>query len=303
MIKQLIEWGLSSTMANDRILSRSGSRRLVLAYHNIIPSGSRRCGDASLHLPFDDFCKQLDVLSSNFDFVPLSQPFVAAPTGENRGQIVVTFDDAYTGALEFGVPELVRRGVPATIFVAPMLLDGAQFWWDRLADPTTGELDESFREMALTDLRGEGQVIVDAARSRGMAVRDMPQSHRGAGLPLLDHAMSLSGITAGAHSWSHMNLEFADGARLQEELQATQDWLRHRYASRYIPALAFPYGRFKHATELEARAAGYELTLRVEGGWIGESDSYVQRSMPRLNVPAGLSVRGFRLRLASWWPS
>jgi hypothetical protein len=37
-----------------------------------------------------------------------------------------------------GIPELVRRGLPATVFVAPALLDQRAFWWDRLANPTTG---------------------------------------------------------------------------------------------------------------------------------------------------------------------
>ena len=303
MIKEIVEWILSSLFASDRILSRKGSRRLILAYHNIVPNGSPRFGDASLHLSFDEFCRQLDVLSANFDLVPLSLPFVKTSAGFGRGQIAITFDDAYTGALEVGVPELVRRGIPATIFVAPALLDGAQFWWDCLADVATGELDASFREMALGELRGAGEIIVEAARSRSMAAQNMPQSHRGAELGLLDRVMSLSGMSVGAHSWSHMNLEFAAGAELHAELQATRDWLKNRYPSRYIPALAYPYGRFGLSTDSEAHAAGYALTLRVEGGWISAPSDHGQLSLPRLNVPAGLSVRGFRLRLASWWPS
>jgi hypothetical protein len=74
-------------------------------------------------------------------------------------------------------------------------------------------------------------------------------------------------------------------------------WLRERF-SNVIPWLAFPYGLTSVPVADAARSAGYDGALRVDGGWLpppsrAQIDPY---DMPRHNIPAGLSLRGFELR-------
>src|SRR5687767_3308253 len=104
---------------------------LVLAYHNVVPEGEARAGDVSLHLPFADFRRQLDAISETHDVVPITALGEPPPPSTRRPRIVITFDDAYAGALTCGVDELVKRRMPATVFVAPGLL-GSVAWWDVL---------------------------------------------------------------------------------------------------------------------------------------------------------------------------
>ena len=82
---------------------------------------------------------------------------------------------------------------------------------------------------------------------------------------------------------------------MTEELDRPLAWLRERF-ERVIPWLSYPYGRWSDSVAAAARRAGYRAALRVDGGWYrgGVGDLY---SVPRLNVPAGVSGNGFSLRL------
>ena len=78
---------------------------------------------------------------------------------DGRARAIITFDDAYRGAVTQGVAEVARRGLPATVFVNPGLIDGRQFWWDMLADPASGELAAELRRQALDECGGRQDEI------------------------------------------------------------------------------------------------------------------------------------------------
>jgi len=81
------------------------------------------------------------------------------------------------------------------------------------------------------------------------------------------------------------------------ELSRSRDWLAARFGAAFVPWLSYPYGHFSPMVKEEAAAAGYHGALAIEGGWtrVPPPSRYV---VPRLNVPAGLSARGFALRAA-----
>ena len=92
----------------ERALVRSGverfarrtrrGRTLVLAYHNVLPNGEAVSGDKDLHLPQKEFSLQLDALAETHDVVPIDSIGRASPLSA-RPRVVITFDDAYMGAL------------------------------------------------------------------------------------------------------------------------------------------------------------------------------------------------------------
>jgi peptidoglycan/xylan/chitin deacetylase (PgdA/CDA1 family) len=270
--------------------SRLGGRGLVLAYHDVAPDGGMPAGDRSLHLPRARFGAQLDSLLETHEVVPLPA-LLAGPAGSSLPRVAITFDDAYRGAITLGVPELVRRGLPATIFVAPAFLGGRSFWWDRCAGEAG--LDPELRESALELLRGEDHRVPTPA---GAAGPDLPAHAVCAGEDELRAAAREPGITIGSHTWSHPNLAVLSDGEARDELGRSLEWLSERFPS-FIPWISYPYGRFTDRTAEIAREVGYAGGLRVEGGWLPRTveDRY---RLPRLNVPAGLSVAGFRLRVA-----
>lgn len=293
-LKHVAERTLIAVGAERLGRARRRSQSLVLAYHNVVPAGIRPTGDLSLHLPQEEFARQLDVLERHHEVVPLSAILEANGT-RVRPRVAITFDDAYAGALDAGVAELVRRGMPATIFVAPALLGGTT-WWDVLADPVSG-LDPAFRERALNELAGKGEDILRAAPPEAQHARTAIDGCRIGSIADLERAATQPGIALASHTWSHPNLCALSREEVERELSASLQWLRARGGS-FTPWLSYPYGLWSPDICAAAAKAGYAAAVRVDGAWFDSSATLSRYALPRFNVPAGLSLNGFRLRLA-----
>jgi peptidoglycan/xylan/chitin deacetylase (PgdA/CDA1 family) len=267
-------------------------RTLVLAYHNVLPDQHPQSGDRSLHLPRREFARQLDALAQTHQVVPLAA-LSDAPRPSERPRVILTFDDAYAGALSCGVEELVKRGMPATIFVSPDLLGGLA-WWDILAERSGGVVPDDVRREALHALGGQAQTILNKAQS-GSPNGSSRLARIGTELQLSE-AASQPGVTIGSHTWSHPNLSSLRDAALDAELSRPLQWLRSRVPN-VVPWLSYPYGLFTDAVQIAAERTGYRGAFRIDGGWIPQSP-FSRYAIPRLNIPAGLSIDGFRLRLA-----
>jgi peptidoglycan/xylan/chitin deacetylase (PgdA/CDA1 family) len=289
--------------ATEFLLARGGpagfaaSRRrgstIILAYHNVVPDSAAAVGDRSLHLPLARFRSQLDLLEQTHEIVDISDVPVA-PGTTSRPCAAITFDDAYRGALTLALPELARRGLPATVFVAPGLLGSTGCWWDLLASPRGRGLAPTLRTYVLETLRGDGAEALAWARSRDLPLEALP-AHAGIATEAeLRTAGALPRIRFGAHTWTHCNLARLEEAGIERELVMPLEWLRQRF-ERVLPWLALPYGLSVPTTAPYARKAGYDCVLKIDGGWVasGVSRAFV---LPRLNVPAGLSPNGFALR-------
>ncbi len=264
---------------------------LILAYHNVLPHGALPMGDRSLHLPVSQFVEQLDILAETHQVVALGS--VATPTTADRPRVVITFDDAYAHALSIAIPELVRRRLPATIFVAPGLL-GGYTWWDRIADPQLAAVPQAERTLALTELVGNGDAILRDPRFPHR--NDLLPTMRIATEPEVRAASELPGISIGSHTWSHRCMAGLDEDATTEELDRSMRWLRERFPS-FIPWVSYPYGLFSEQTTAVAARLGYVGGLRVDGGWLRGGSPADSLSLPRYNVSAGLSSEGFRIRL------
>lgn len=296
-------------LAAEKVLCRSGLTRLarirrrggavVLAYHNVVPDGEPCGGDRSLHLSQREFARQMDLVRRTHDVVPLSA-IAAAPAG-GRPRVAITFDDAYRGAVTAGVEELTRRGMPATVFVAPDFVGGRSFWWDVLSRPGEAGPAPELRDRCLTLLRGRDADIRRWAGEHGLPLAEVPRHQTAATEAELEAACRTGEITLGAHTWSHPNLTALQGAELDEELVRPLRWLRERYAA-VLPWLTYPYGLTSPAVEEAARRAGYEGAFRVEGGWMPPRATGPRHALPRVNVPAGASLEHLELRTSGLFP-
>jgi peptidoglycan/xylan/chitin deacetylase (PgdA/CDA1 family) len=286
----LLESGVSRV---SRWARRSGT--LVLAYHNILPEGVAPSGDRSLHLPVASFREQLDTLVETHDVVSL-ETALTRDSGRPRPRVAITFDDAYRGALTVGLRELERRGLPATMFVAPGLLGVRSFWWDAIGRVDGRGLEENDRAHALFELAGQDGIIRDWAQSNGLEARDVPPEYQAVTEAELATALAFPGLTLGSHTWSHPNLARLSESEVEGELSRSLAWLQDRFV-RVTPLLAYPYGLSSATVETAAARVGYRSAFRVDGGWMPRRtpSSY---ALPRFNVPAGISTDGFRLRLA-----
>jgi peptidoglycan/xylan/chitin deacetylase (PgdA/CDA1 family) len=291
----------------ESVLIRSGfarvvrrtrrGRMLVLAYHNVLPDDESPSGDMNLHLPQREFASQLDVIARTHDVVSIESLGQPAPSS-SRPRVVITFDDAYMGAVTVGVRELVKRGMPATIFVAPGIIDSVT-WWDSLAQHTGGVIDGDLRQHVLETLGGNAQSVFDWMNSKFEASSSRTTLPRICTMTQLTEAASQPRITIGSHTWSHLNLCSLTAADLAGELTSSDQWLRSRFSS-VVPWLSYPYGLHNDTVVRATAEARYAGAFRIDGGWLERSLSLPSYTLPRLNIPSGLSLNGFRLRLAGF---
>jgi len=291
--EKLLRHGGAARVGRSRL--RGG--RLVLAYHNVIPPGHCPGRDRSLHLPQADFAAQLDLLQKLVEVVPLSRLLSSLPGGSQAApRVAITFDDAYAGALTAGLVELRARSLPATVFVAPAFVGQGGFWWDEVVPAGASGLTETFRRRALEEWQGKDALIRARATAEGGRVAEAPPHCRCSEEQQLHEAVAVPGLTVGSHTWSHPNLEALSEGELVEELTRPQEYLQ-RFGAALVPVLSYPYGRGAGAVARAAAAAGYQAAFRVDGGWLPRTGASMF-TLPRLNVPAGLSLDGFALRLA-----
>ena len=295
--KNTFEQGVIWSGISGAMRRRHRGDVLVLAYHNIVPHGAPAAGDLSLHLPQRHFAEQLDALVRTHDIISLERA-LAGHAGD-RPAAVITFDDAYEGAVTAGITELEARALPATIFVAPAYLNGGDFWWDALTAPGASALLPELRSWALEDCGGrDADIRARASREHGAHLSPVPAHARGAHEHDLLSAASVPGITLASHTWSHPNLSRLGGDALATELTRPLAWLRERF-SNVLSAIPYPYGFASAEVERAAAHAGYTAGLRIEGGWMMRDGAAVNAfALPRLDVPSGLSAAGFELRAA-----
>jgi len=292
LVKRLLEKSLTVPAARRLLVRRSFGRAVILAYHNVVPSGEAITGAAGTHIQGDDFRWQMDLLEQFCSVVPLQEVLDPASSAESDQQlrVAITFDDAYVGTLREALPELVRRSLPATVFVPTGLVGGGAFWWDDLG--ISGW--EGSRE-PLEELKGETAQIRRWARRRGLECRLQGPSQAAASEEEVLRASRLPGVTFGVHTVGHPNLTRLSGLEVRKELEDARRWLLERE----IPlsdCVAYPYGLASSEVGSVVRELGFRAGLTITGGWIpkGPVDVF---SLPRLNIPAGLTRENYLLRL------
>ena len=190
-MKEHILWLYRRLTAHSRrrllaVLRDSGQLPVgVLFYHRISDQFPN-----TWTLSRDDFCRQLDWLQANFDIVSLAEAQHRIRSANcQRATISITFDDGYAENADFAIPELLRRSLPATYFVATDFVRTAQAFPHDLA---------------------AGQYLPPNTIEQ---LRDF----------------AAQGIEIGAHTRSHADMGQVVGAQIEEEIvgsiQDLEGWL------------------------------------------------------------------------------
>jgi peptidoglycan/xylan/chitin deacetylase (PgdA/CDA1 family) len=270
------------------------ARAAILAYHRISADGA---DPLALSVDPARFAEQLDVLGREAVTLPLDEFADRLDAGDLPDRAVaLTFDDAYTDVLEVAAPEMVRRGLPATLFVpTDHVARGRGFWWDEV-----GLLLRAARADAplVLELECDGERRAWAARTpaqRGEARRHLhawlqpKSSAQIAGV--LEQLRAWAGVSAappvpadpaavarfaeqpgmsvGAHTAHHVNLRTADEATRRAEIEASRDDLR-TWTGVAPRSFSYPFGvprvDFDDAIEQLVASSGFAQAVAMAPG-------------------------------------
>jgi peptidoglycan/xylan/chitin deacetylase (PgdA/CDA1 family) len=185
----------------------------------------------------------MDWIAAHAEFASMAEMIQGQQDGTRTKLMVhITFDDAYGENCEFAIPELVRRRIPTTYFVATSFVESGR----------------SFPH----DL------------SRGKPLRPNTKAEIG--------QMASQGIVIGAHSHTHLDFgqdlpHSILVSEIRDVRKKLQDW-----TGQSIDYFAFPYGQVKNISQAALDmvfASGYQVAVSAYGGFNfpGGDDRHLQR--------------------------
>jgi peptidoglycan/xylan/chitin deacetylase (PgdA/CDA1 family) len=296
-----------------RAKRRLPGRAAVLAYHRVASPAQDPWHLAVTPEHFDGHLGALGRVGrvTSLDEV-LTTP-VLRRVGHASPRFAITFDDGYADNLHAALPLLERHAAPATIFIAPGLLDEPSFWWDVLAAWALGS-ERSGRCLAgagascgVLDERAAHDLIAADASPAAVhdaiypGVQQRPLAEIG---PLLAALAAASGVTLpvpdgrplttaellelaahplvsiGIHTVTHPRLTLLEPAAAAAEISAAEVRLTELLGGRRR-VLAYPYGDTSPAVARLAATTGVTHAVTTDARWVGAREDPLL--VPRLH--------------------
>ncbi|PYS23797.1 MAG: hypothetical protein DMG11_25025 [Acidobacteria bacterium] len=244
-----------------KTLRRAAGRELpgtcvVLYYHAVTAENRAR------------FARQMDELKR------WAKPIAADATNSLASGVhhaVVTFDDAFQSTAENAIPELIRRGIPSTIFAPTGYVGQHPSWTEQ------------------QDYEDRDEVVMSAEQLRRIS-------------------SDLTSVES--HTVTHLRLHLLVESDARRELAESKHWLEAQLG-REIKFLSFPYGQYNTQLIEWSRQAGYKrvFTTMPQGAY-SEPGEYVTGRVPirpsdwrlefRLKVLGGYSWLPFAFALRDY---
>ena len=246
----------------------------------------------------ETFASHLAWLETHFRVLPLAE--VVERLGSERSlpsqACAITFDDGWRDNLEYALPELERRGLPATIFVVSERVGtpGA-FWPDelcrRMAPLRRNEQQSLARQLGVVARGDPARALLahlkelsDEGRRAALdSLREATEAPRVDARELLDwdELARLAGaaIDIEAHGATHAILCGLPASELERELRSAQETLRaHGHGRQRL--LAYPNGGHDERVRRAAERLGYRAAFTTESGF---ADAHSDRmAIPRV---------------------
>jgi peptidoglycan/xylan/chitin deacetylase (PgdA/CDA1 family) len=128
----------------------------------------------------------------------------------------------------------------------------------------------------------------------------MPDLYRPASETEVLAAFRNPGVDLGSHTRSHVNLVSIGRAEAEAELTGAIRWLNEVGGSTGV--ISYPYGSWDPKLKSLVQAAGHRMGLLIRGGGFPASSAQADPfAVPRINVPRGISLDGFLLRVSGLW--
>ncbi len=183
-----------------------------------------------------NFAHHLDWLERSFDIIDLREVQACIDNGSDRPKVAISFDDGYGDNADYAIPELVRRGLPATYFVSTNFIESGR------AFPHDLEAGTELRPNTIHEIR----------------------------------EFSEHGISIGAHTLSHCDLGTVTSPKTAHSeiigsAQKIEDWIGSS-----VDYFAFPFGQPENTSQLAfdvIRMHGFRGCCTAYGAWNWPAES------------------------------
>jgi peptidoglycan/xylan/chitin deacetylase (PgdA/CDA1 family) len=298
LIKSAVAFALD-TAGSERIvnaISPKHTQPLVLGYHQVVQTfrTDSRCGIRAMQISCSMLEKHLDWIAQRYRIVSLDEIGDQFKNGEtpNRPSAAITFDDGYRDVYQNAFPLLVRKGIPATIFVVTdivgttdpplhdrlyLVLARAFEQWS-LPAVTLAELLNRL-DLMPSEPKRVAQSVPDAFLTLRALLDTLSQSDIHRLLYSLEAEfrieqsvleefqplnwemlaeMSQAGMTIGSHTKTHALLTSESGSRIREEIDGSRQALEKQLGTP-VKHFAYPDGRFDVRTARAVEASGIQF--------------------------------------------
>ena len=293
-LKTAASYGLRLTGMDRLIGTLTGISRIpsVISYHRVVEDleKSSRSSISPMLISTRMFEQHLDWIGRHYEFVSLDQ--IGDRLGSTRPTAAIAFDDGYADVYHHAFPLLVKKGIPATVFVVTGLVGTQQM---QIHDNLYLLLQSAFSNERQTsrqvvELLRDGDIVMPGMETIGrmqpnafsvMAalldrvpqteVRRMIQvleARFGLGESHDDGLSSLSwemleemksaGMTIGSHTRTHPLLTNESREKVIEETTRSRRDLEDRLCMK-VQHFAYPDGRYNPDAIAAVAAAGYRF--------------------------------------------
>ncbi len=293
---QVGEWTGAHRRSRARLDGRAAA---LLMYHRVLPrpQAEALAVEPGMFVTPETFARHLDCLQAEFRVLPLREVVDAFAEDRSlpRGACAITFDDGWRDNHDHALPELERRGLPATIFlVTERVGTSGAFWPDEVCRRVLGLGSSARQELATSARAAPGRRPSPGAsswrsstcpkdraptrsrrcaRARPRRLRPVASSSTGR----RSSAWRASGIDFESHGATHALLPALPEQAVVRELEASRDMLRGRGfgAARLF---AYASGAFDLRVREAACRAGYRAAVTTVRGLARAGDDLMTLS-------------------------
>ena len=290
----------------------SGPQATIFTFHRVLPA-EKDCFEPEMSTRVEKFADFLDWIQENYQVVGSLDEIVARngkPSMKGRPECAITFDDGWYDNFAYAFPELTRRGLTATIFLATRYIGtDLRLWQERLwlcwqelktednrrevlervarRTPwfppvgTQGDRTDygSLRRLLMTRASMEAEEFSRRIEESGDLSRAL------SGRSFLDwdevKKMQAAGIRFGSHTLNHTLLPNASPSQAEREIRDSREELAARIKEN-VTGFAYPWGALGPNSYEQVRQAGYEFAVTTKPGLVKHSsDRFL---LPRVSV-------------------
>lgn len=261
-VKKAMAWSLLHSGALT--LHRAGFQRqraIILLYHRINDEGD----PFFPALPVRQFAAQLDYVRREYEVAPLEAVLDWLDAGaRGRPRVAITIDDGYPDTYHHALPELMRRSLPASLFLSTAPPEtGRALWSDRVRSavkharaPHIAVAELGLERLPLASARerlGATSLVVSRMKMlRPAAVEAIvdqitERADPGAPPPAVltwDQVRSLAhgGVSIGGHTHGHYVLSHLSDEEIEREIATSLALIYERLRTRGT-SFAYPNGQ------------------------------------------------------------